>query len=168
MLLAVAAVAAVALIIVMLDEPPSIGTTFPGATSGKDNVIVDPVPDQSASEIVEQMPTFSFVHGSNLESIPTNNRTLDDVFVTSKNHNSAWAKEKRHHWKEMGKSAEIGKDYGAYVADKDNIDRMKKGKAPIGWDGKSVELHHTSGIKNNFYDYIEVTRTEHILIHHGK
>ena len=84
MLLAVAAVAAVALIIVMLDEPPSIGTTFPGFTSGKDSVIVDPMPDQSTSEIVEQMPTFSFVHGSNLESLPTNNRTLDDVFVTSK------------------------------------------------------------------------------------
>ena len=67
----------------MLDEPPSIGTTFPGFTSGKDSVIVDPMPDQSTSEIVEQMPTFTFVRGSNLESLPTNNRTLDDVIIFS-------------------------------------------------------------------------------------
>lgn len=42
---------------------------------------------------------------------------------------------------------------------------MLQGKAPIGWDGYSVQLHHWQGIANNFKDYSPVSRTLHILIH---
>ena len=56
------------------------------------------------------------------------------------NHNSAWAKERRHNWKETSKTAEVGKDYGTYKATKANIARMSSGKAPIGLDGAPVHL----------------------------
>lgn len=38
---------------------------------------------------------------------------------------------------------------------------MSSGKAPIGTDGKSVNLHHVNGIKTDPLNYIELTRTEH-------
>ena len=58
-----------------------------------------------------------------------------------------------------------GKDYGAYVATDKNIDRMRRGLAPIGWDGKSVQLHHWKGIANDFYDYSPVSSTVHKALH---
>ena len=81
------------------------------------------------------------------------------------NHNSKWDSERRHFWKETGKTAVEGKNYGAYVADKDNIGRMNQGLAPIGWDKASVQLHHWKGIANDFYDYSPVSRTLHKIIH---
>lgn len=42
---------------------------------------------------------------------------------------------------------------------------MRLGKAPIGWDGKSVVLHHWYGIANNFYNYSPVSYTYHKYIH---
>ena len=57
--------------------------------------------------------------------------------------------------------------YGIYVADINNINRMRVGLAPIGKDGHSIELHHWSGIANDFYDYSPVSWTEHRYIHYG-
>ena len=45
---------------------------------------------------------------------------------------------------------------------------MAKDLVHLGLDGYSVELHHWSGIKNDFYDYSPVTRTTHRLIHYGR
>ena len=81
------------------------------------------------------------------------------------NHNSKWDSERRHFWKETGKTAVEGENYGAYVADKDNIGRMNQGLAPIVWDKASVQLHHWKGIANDFYDYSPVSRTLHTIIH---
>lgn len=81
------------------------------------------------------------------------------------NHNSAWNKERRNYWKNTAKSAVKGQDYGAYTATGNNIDRMRRGLAPIGWDGYSVQLHHWEGIANNFKNYSPVSRTLHQLIH---
>jgi hypothetical protein len=81
------------------------------------------------------------------------------------NHNNEWAKERKTNWKNTAKTAVPDQDYGAYVATKDNIERMSRGLAPIGWDGYSVHLHHWKGIVNDFYDYSPVSRTLHQLIH---
>ena len=81
------------------------------------------------------------------------------------NHNSAWNTERRRYWRNTAKTAEVGKNYGAYVATEDNINRMSRGAAPIGWDGKSVHLHHWDGITNDFYNYSPVSRTLHRIIH---
>ena len=42
-----------------------------------------------------------------------------------------------------------------------NLDRMLRGSAPIGTDGKSVVLHHLYGIANNFGRYDEMLVTTH-------
>lgn len=81
------------------------------------------------------------------------------------NHNSAWNTERRRYWRNTAKTAEVDVNYGAYVATEDNIDRMSRGAAPIGWDGKSVHLHHWDGIANDFYNYSPVSRTLHRIIH---
>ena len=80
-------------------------------------------------------------------------------------HNSAWTKERRSFWKNTSQTAIEGQNYGAYTASADNITRMSKGLAPIGWDGKSVQLHHWQGISVDFYDYSPVSATLHRLIH---
>ena len=58
-----------------------------------------------------------------------------------------------------------GKNYGTYMATKENIDLMSKGCAPIGWDGYRVHLHHWKGILNDFYDYSPLSNTLHRLLH---
>ena len=81
------------------------------------------------------------------------------------NHTSEWARERRRYWRETSKTVEEGINYGAYVASAENIDRMARGTAPIGWDDFSVHLHHWKGIAVDFYDYSPVSRTLHQLIH---
>ena len=81
------------------------------------------------------------------------------------NHNGKWRSERRRYWKETAETAEVGENYGTYIADTENIGRMKQGLAPIGWDGYPVELHHWQGITVDFYDYSPITRTAHQLIH---
>ena len=62
------------------------------------------------------------------------------------NHNSKWNSERRKFWCDQAKTAIENQDYTSYVATAENIARMKRGSAPIGWDGFSVELHHIEGI----------------------
>ncbi len=85
------------------------------------------------------------------------------------NHNNAWTKERKGHWRDrcttITQSNQMGADMGSYRATEANLARMKRGLAPIGWDGFSVELHHPLGIKNAFYYYEEVSRTLHYAIH---
>ena len=81
------------------------------------------------------------------------------------NHGKEWGHERRQFWRNEAKSAELNKDYRSYVATAKNIARMKRGRAPIGWDGFSVELHHVEGIAKNFKNYIPVSRTLHMAIH---
>ena len=55
--------------------------------------------------------------------------------------------------------------FDSFTATPENMARMKRGVAPIGWDGYSVELHHPNGIKNDFYNFVEVSKTLHDAIH---
>lgn len=58
-------------------------------------------------------------------------------------HNSCWQTQKSNYWKQEAKELK-GKDI-TYNATRDNINLMQKGKAPVGLDGKPVELHHIQG-----------------------
>ena len=84
-------------------------------------------------------------------------------------HDKVWGKKRRQHWKDEAQKIVDNDQFGAsmksYSATDDNIARMVKGKAPIGWDGKSVELHHVDGIATNIDKYVDVTRTTHEAIH---
>ena len=90
----------------------------------------------------------------------------DGVLVhNSCNHGKEWKAEKRRFWKKTGNEAKLDADYGSYIADEKNIERMMKGLAPKGKDGYSVHLHHWKGIANDFYDYSPISRTLHIILH---
>ena len=94
---------------------------------------------------------------------------LNILVHNSCNHDKVWGKKKRLHWKDEAQKIVDNDQFGAsmksYSATDDNIARMVKGKAPIGWDGKSVELHHVEGITTNIDNFVEVTRTTHEAIH---
>ena len=90
----------------------------------------------------------------------------DGVLVHNKACDLEWAKERRSYWKGQGKSLQgkVGQrsSSGAYDITKDNLKRMASGRAPLGIDGKSVNLHHMFGREGaNFYKYTEVTKTFH-------
>lgn len=84
-------------------------------------------------------------------------------------HDKVWGKKRCQYWKNEAQKIVDNDQFGAtmksYSATDDNIARMVKGKAPIGWDGKSVELHHVDGIAINIDNFVEVTRTTHEAVH---
>lgn len=84
-------------------------------------------------------------------------------------HDSACGKQRRDYWKGEAQKIVDNDNFGAsmktYSATDDNIARMVEGKAPIRWDGKSVQLHHVDGIAINPNKFVEVTKATHDSIH---
>ena len=123
--------------------------------------------EQIEHEILEE-PII--VYNFEVEGFHTYHVSKLKVLVhNSCSHNKVWGKERRTYWRsradEIVANDQFGVRFDSYLATDDNIARMVKGKAPIGWDGKSVELHHINGIKNDFYNYQGVSRTLHQAIH---
>lgn len=81
-------------------------------------------------------------------------------------HNKCWRAERRGYWK---KQASIGGNSTWYEVTDDNLRLMKAGKAPIGYDGLKVVLHHVRGKAVDMSDYVEMSATAHIAFHkmHG-
>ena len=79
------------------------------------------------------------------------------------NHGKEWGSKRRKHWRDRAKNPVENKWDDAF--DEDNIARMAKGRAPIGYDGKSVQLHHCKGILNDIDDYIEIGSKAHTRFH---
>ena len=54
--------------------------------------------------------------------------------------------------------------------DPNDISLMKKGKAPIGYDSKPMELHHPLGRKggDNLFIFYPMHHTDHMLFHYGR
>ena len=52
---------------------------------------------------------------------------------------------------------------GAYS--KGQLDKMVVGKAPLGTDGKTMQLHHVVGRKNDLYNVVKLTQSQHIAFH---
>jgi len=81
-------------------------------------------------------------------------------------HGNKWGQERGRYWKGQGEKY-TGNAHGqlsgseTYNVTGKNLDRMLKGRAPKGIDGKSVMLHHPEGIGVNFLNYREITRTAH-------
>ena len=84
-------------------------------------------------------------------------------------HDAQWNKTRKRHWRKRARDIrnnnELGMRFDSFTATPENMARMKRGVAPIGWDGYSVELHHPNGIKNDFYNFVEVSKTLHDAIH---
>ena len=45
-----------------------------------------------------------------------------------------------------------------------NISRMGRGKAPIGYDGEFIQLHHVKGIANS-PEIVPMTKASHAILH---
>ncbi len=81
-----------------------------------------------------------------------------------------WVSERRNYWKSQASYYDMHPNYigqrslsKTYEVTKDNLDLMRKGRAPFGIDGKRVELHHylDGGIEKDLYAYEEITATRH-------
>lgn len=108
----------------------------------------------------------------NLHTYYVGSQEEDDFVLV---HNSclhtqkAWSDERTLHWKQSGEFYQQNyatfknqvSQSGKYLVTESNIQRMLTGKAPLDLTGKSVQLHHTSGIMNDLYSYIELTSAEH-------
>ena len=86
----------------------------------------------------------------------------DDVSnLTKAGKTPSWSTVRQRYWKNQAYY-----NPGNYTAT--DLSRMSKGRAPIGKDGFSMELHHPNGRKgDNFFDFYALTRTEHRAIHYG-
>ncbi len=74
-----------------------------------------------------------------------------------------WKKTRSNYWKGQ---AEIGGNdtwYDIYAHD--NFRKMKKGKAPIGYDGEKVVLHHVRGIAKDINNFVEIGGSAHRAFH---
>ena len=85
----------------------------------------------------------------------------DDVSnLTKAGNEPSWTTVRQRYWKNQ---AHLNSD--AYSPE--NLQRMKKGLAPI-VDNAPMELHHTFGRKGaNFYIFEPVTKAQHHFIHYG-
>ena len=74
---------------------------------------------------------------------------------------SSWRKQKSDHWKARAASKESSPLYDLTA---ENLELMSKGKAPFGFDGTRIELHHVKGI-NNSPEIVEMTKASHTILH---
>lgn len=107
---------------------------------------------------VERLEEAETTYNFEVEDFHTYYVSESNVLV----HNRCWSSERKAYWKERSESidAELYNQF-----DKNNVQYMKKGKAPIGPDGRKIELHHVYGKANDMYSYVEITRTNHIAFH---
>ena len=72
---------------------------------------------------------------------------------------SSWRKQKSDYWK-----AHQNDPSDLYELSPKNIELMSQGKAPIGYDGYRIELHHIDGISNG-PDIVPMTKASHTILH---
>ena len=85
---------------------------------------------------------------------------LDVLVHNGSCHDAQWNKTRKKHWRnrarEIKHNNQVGTRFDSFTATPENMVRMKRGTAPLGWDGYSVELHHPNGIKNDFHNFVEI------------
>ena len=86
----------------------------------------------------------------------------DDIRNLTKAGNTpSWSTVRQRYWKNEAY-------YNGSLYDDFNFERIKKGLAPIGSDGFSMELHHPFGRNgDNFFIFEPLTQTQHRWIHYG-
>ena len=74
-----------------------------------------------------------------------------------------WRTKRSNYWKDQARTG--GNDTWYDINYGDNYSRMMQGKAPIGYDGKRVVLHHVEGIAKNIDNFIEMGADAHRAFH---
>ncbi len=111
-------------------------------------------------EILEAPVT---VYNFQVEDYHTYYVTDSGLLVHNSCHQSSeWKAKRSDYWK---KQAANGGDSTWYDPNIDNLNLMRQGKAPIGWDGEKVVLHHVQGIANSMDDFVEMGAKVHRAFH---
>ena len=84
------------------------------------------------------------------------------VHNSCQHQSSSWRTKRSNYWKDQASS---GSKSAWYDRTPDNLKLMQQGKAPIGLDGKRVQLHHLEGISKNIDDFIEIGADAHRTFH---
>ena len=140
-----------------------VSLALPGVTGG--SAVVKAV--SKADDVVDTVKTANKVDNA-IDTAKTAKKGWkvgDDVATLTKAGNSpTWSTVRRRHWKN-----EAFYNPSKYSNNLDNLNRMKRGLAPIGNDGFPIELHHRFGRKGaNFYIFEPLTRTDHMFTHYGR
>ena len=72
---------------------------------------------------------------------------------------SSWRTQKSNYWKANQNTASP-----LYDLTEENVALMAKGKAPYGFDGHKIQLHHVNGIENSDI-IVPMTRASHTILH---
>ena len=87
----------------------------------------------------------------------------DDITnLTSAGKVPSWSAIRSRYWKNQANSGSVD---GLYDATRDNVRRMEHGKAPIGFDGLPINLHHRQGISVDIYDFVPMPQSAHQAFH---
>ena len=82
--------------------------------------------------------------------------------LTKAGNKPSWSTVRQRYWKNEAFS-------NASSYSPNDVQRMQKGLAPLGWDGHSMELHHPFGRDgDNFFIFEPLARTYHRYIHYGR
>ena len=71
----------------------------------------------------------------------------------------SWRTQKRNYWKSNFQTPS-----DLYDLSDANVALMRKGRAPIGYDGYRIELHHVEGIRNSSV-IRPISHTSHVILH---
>ena len=104
------------------------------------------------------------VYNFNVDGYHTYYVTSSGVLVHNScaHQSSSWRDIKRQYWRQQ---AELGGNDTWYELSEENLRLMRHGRAPIGWDGESVVLHHVEGIANSMDNIIEIGAQAHRAFH---
>jgi len=79
-------------------------------------------------------------------------------------HNSKeWRDMRRKYWQGQAQNPQRSKWYDAF--DEKNLERMRRGRAPIGYDNRRVQLHHCREIDVDINDFVEIGAKAHTAFH---
>ena len=113
---------------------------------------------------IERLEKPETKYNFEVEDFHTYYVTECEILVHNKcKENYNWRKTREKYWKEQGKlyESKMTGDFsesGTYKVTQENVERMLKGKAPIGIDNYSVHLHHVYGRQGeNIYYFVEIT-----------
>ena len=86
----------------------------------------------------------------------------DITTLTKKGDIPSWSTVRSRYWKNEA-------HFNLELYSNADLNKMRKGLAPTGWDGFPMELHHTNGqIGDNFFDFKPITRTDHYYEHYRR
>ena len=131
-------------------------------------------------DVIDIVPVVTGV-GETIKAVKIINRTTDVADAINDTHKGwklgdnvtkltkagnkpSWSTIRNRYWKN-----EALLNSHKYTDPKD-IDLMKKGRAPIGYDSKPMELHHPLGREkgDNLFIFYPMHHTDHMLFHYGR